>query len=165
MDGKVCPVVGAKPGNPYVQGSSYLVLKYGYEPSHLWRNFGIIIAIMIIFCIIHLLAAEYVPAERSKGEFLLFQRRHIMKQPQRLHELEKDVASPLFAQDLMRPTDRDAFVQSPKAIKTIVQQSSIFHWQNLSYEIKASSETKKVLKSIDGWVKPGTFTALMVIII
>jgi ATP-binding cassette, subfamily G (WHITE), member 2, PDR len=100
MDGKVCPVVGAEPGKSDVQGSAYLLFKYRYESGHLWRNFGVIIAMMIIFCTIHLLAAQYIPAQRSKGEILLFQHDHSKKQPQRAPDSEKAVATPIFAQDV-----------------------------------------------------------------
>ncbi|XDG05108.1 hypothetical protein ABKA04_004723 [Annulohypoxylon sp. FPYF3050] len=158
--GKVCPVVGAEPGEPVVQGSTYLRLKYGYEQSHLWENFGIIIAMMIIFCTIHLLAAEYIPARRSKGEVLLFQHGHIKKHPQRALDAENYV-QPLFAQEINTQRDREASVLRPGAVQTILQQSSVFHWNNLSYEVKTKNGAKRILNDINGWVKPGTLTALM----
>ncbi|OTA55242.1 hypothetical protein K449DRAFT_176834 [Hypoxylon sp. EC38] len=161
MSGKVCPVIGAEPGEPYVQGSSYLLLKYGYERSHLWRNFGIIIAMMIIFCAIHLLAAEYIPAQRSKGEVLLFQRGRTKNQRKRAPDSEEAAASPTFAQDINKQEGRDIYDTNTETAETILQQSSVFHWDNLSYEVKTKNGTKKILNNINGWVKPGTLTALM----
>lgn len=37
MEGKVCPIIGALPGESVVEGSRYLAQKYQYYPSHLWR--------------------------------------------------------------------------------------------------------------------------------
>ena len=133
MDGKICPIVGAEAGQSNVQGSAYLLLKYGYESSHLWRNFGIIIAMMIVFCTVHLLAAEYIPAQRSKGEILLFRRGHSKKQPTRAPELENDLATPTFAQDVNKPEDHDTHSRASRSIDTIIQQASVFHWNYLSY--------------------------------
>ncbi|KAH6986775.1 ABC-2 type transporter-domain-containing protein [Ilyonectria destructans] len=41
------------------------------------------------------------------------------------------------------------------------RQASVFHWKDACYEIKIESETRKILDHVDGWVKPGTLTALM----
>lgn len=163
MDGKVCPVVGAEPGQSDVQGSAYLLLKYGYESSHLWRNFGIMIAMMIIFCTIYLIAAQYIPAQRSKGEVLLFQHGHSKKQLQRAPDSEKAVAALTFAQDINKREDRDVCENDSETMETILQQSSVFHWNSLSYEVATKNSRKKILDNISGWVKPGTLTALMVI--
>ena len=46
--------------------------------------------------------------------------------------------------------------------KAIQKQTSIFHWQDVCYDIKIKSETRRILDHVDGWVKPGTLTALMV---
>ncbi|TAQ91217.1 hypothetical protein B7494_g440 [Chlorociboria aeruginascens] len=161
MSGKVCRVVGAKPGLSSVQGSSYLLLKYGYELNHLWRNLGIIIVMMVIFCAVHLLAAEYIPAQRSKGEVLLFQRGHSKKQLRQAPDSEAAEVSPIFAQDINKQTDLKANGKHHETVQNLLQQSSVFHWNNLSYEIKTKNGMKKILNNINGWVKPGTLTALM----
>ncbi|ESZ90511.1 multidrug resistance protein CDR1 [Sclerotinia borealis F-4128] len=161
MHGKVCPVVGAEPGEFNVQGSSYLLLKYGYEPSHLWMNFGIIIALMVIFCTIHLLAAEYIPAQRSKGEVLLFQRGHSKKQSQRASDSEHAEASPIFAQDFNEQAYPAINGNNSEISQSILRPSSVFHWNNLSYDVKTKKGSKRILNNINGWVKPGTLIALM----
>ncbi|QSZ28689.1 hypothetical protein DSL72_003189 [Monilinia vaccinii-corymbosi] len=161
MSGKVCSIVGAEPGEPNVQGSSYLLLKYGYQPSHLWMNFGIIIALMIVFCAIHLLAAEYIPAQRSKGEVLLFRRDYRNKQSQRELYSENTALSPTFAQENGIQSDSEAYGNPPSTTQTALQPSSVFHWNNLSYDVQTKKGSKRVLKDINGWIKPGTLTALI----
>jgi ABC-type multidrug transport system ATPase subunit len=39
--------------------------------------------------------------------------------------------------------------------------TSVFHWNNVCYDIKIKKETRRLLDHVDGWVKPGTLTALM----
>lgn len=116
LDGKVCPVVGAEPGVPSVQGSSYLLLKYGYEMNHLWRNFGIIIAMMVIFCTVHLLASEYIPAARSKGDVLLFPNGHKRVGRKGPSTPEDAHALPAFAQDTSMQPGYDGTGGSTKAV-------------------------------------------------
>ena len=50
----------------------------------------------------------------------------------------------------------------PDAPRNIQKQTSIFHWDGVNYDIKIKGEPRRLLDDIDGWVKPGTLTALMV---
>jgi len=49
-----------------------------------------------------------------------------------------------------------------KAVAAIQRQTSIFHWEDVVYDIKIKKEPRRLLDHIDGWVEPGTLTALMV---
>lgn len=44
---QVCAVAGSVPGQGTVSGISFLEAQYGFEASHLWRNFGINCGIFI----------------------------------------------------------------------------------------------------------------------
>lgn len=37
-----------------------------------------------------------------------------------------------------------------------------FLWENLSYEVPVKQGQKMILESIEGWINPGTLTALIV---
>jgi len=52
--------------------------------------------------------------------------------------------------------------QVSKGLECIEKQTAIFHWEDVCYDIKIKSETRQILDRVDGWVKPGTLTALMV---
>lgn len=118
----------------------------------------------IVVCGMHLLAAEYILAQRSKGDVLRYKRvsRHDKQMSpgdSEVHELVR------FTHSVKK---KDNFEQerrgiSQTAIPSIPSQSSVFNWESLSYDVKTgSSENKRILDGIDGWVKPGTLTALMV---
>ena len=38
----------------------------------------------------------------------------------------------------------------------------VFHWSNVDYEIIIQKETRQILRSVEGWVRPGSLTALIV---
>lgn len=44
----------------------------------------------------------------------------------------------------------------------IQRQTSIVSWKDVVYDIKIKGEERRILDHVDGWVKPGTLTALMV---
>ena len=69
-----CTIVGADTGSSLVSGDRYLIETFQYYPDHLWRNLGFIFLIMIGLCGLYLLATDYIPAQRSKGEVLIFPR-------------------------------------------------------------------------------------------
>ena len=43
----------------------------------------------------------------------------------------------------------------------IQRQTSVFSWKDVIYDVKIKKETRRILDHVDGWVKPGTLTALM----
>ncbi|KAF4624221.1 hypothetical protein G7Y89_g13953 [Cudoniella acicularis] len=169
MEGKICPIIGAIPGESVVHGSAYLAEKYSYVSSHIWRNLPIAFALMVFFCAVHLLATQYIAAERSKGDILIFRRRTAVTLEGRGFVLDKESNSALsmkFAQDINKLQHQDNHDDSDNGtstmtIQTIPKQSTVFHWNNLCYDVKTKDGTKRILDNVNGWVKPGTLTALM----
>ena len=45
----------------------------------------------------------------------------------------------------------------------IHRQTKTFHWKDVCYDIKIKGNPRRLLDRVDGWVKPGTLTALMVL--
>lgn len=43
----------------------------------------------------------------------------------------------------------------------LAKSEAIFHWRDLCYDIPVKGGTRRILNNVDGWVKPGTLTALM----
>ncbi|KAK1597502.1 ABC-2 type transporter-domain-containing protein [Colletotrichum navitas] len=150
---RACSVVGAVPGRNTVNGDAYINLQYKYFHSHKWRNIGIIIVFAVVLHAVYLVATEYIAAKKSKGEVLVFRR---------------GVSAPTKSKD-----DPEASVSGPSAIVekggngasanegTIQGSTSVFHWSNVCYDVKIKTETRRILDHVDGWVKPGTLTALM----
>jgi hypothetical protein len=109
---------------------------------------------MIFFTFTYLIASEYVSAKKSKGEILLFQRGH--RSSRAFHS---DVEKP--SQLLARGDN--AIQEFPRKMEgTLHKQTSIFQWRDICFDIKIRKETRRILNRVDGWVKPGTLTALMV---
>ncbi|EGY19379.1 opaque-specific ABC transporter CDR3 [Verticillium dahliae VdLs.17] len=153
-DSTVCPVVGALPGSGTVQGDRYINMAFAYYHGNKWRNIGILITFLIFFLSAYTTAAEFAKPPKSKGEVLVFPKGKLPS------ESTKTAAGDLEGQ----PIGQTAVSQKPasdRSAPTLVTGTAVFHWENLSYDIKIKGEDRRILDQVDGWVKPGTSTALM----
>lgn len=167
-DQRTCSTNGAVTGSDVVDGELYLQATFDYTRSHLWRsvcrisvvcnpltrsrNLGILFAFVVFGCATYLIATEYISAKRSKGEVLLFRRGHVPKLSAPADEEAKSL-------DQVRSQDLTRQITVPA---TIQKQTAVFHWEGVNYDIKIKGEPRRLLDDVDGWVKPGTLTALMV---
>ena len=123
------------------------------------RNLGLIVAIMVVSCCAHVAASEYIPMQASKGEVLYFRRGHNpFIHPKKDEEAVDEPGSELFSLEGFRN------VASTEAIRPAVQisPSVTLAWDDLSYEVSSKDGPKRLLHDLEGWVKPGSLTALMV---
>lgn len=154
-DSRVCVAIGSVLGQTTVNGDAYLASGFEYYNSHKWRNFGLMIAFMCFFLGTYLISAEKVQAKKSKGEVLLFQRKKFNRDIKKLqtspNDVEKNDSRPM-------PISNDFSKQDSIHIQ---RQTAIFHWTDVTYDIKVKGGERRLLDMIDGWVRPGTLTALM----
>ncbi|KIW88628.1 uncharacterized protein Z519_10674 [Cladophialophora bantiana CBS 173.52] len=162
----VCSAVGAVAGQDFVSGETYIESAYNYKASHRWRNFGIIWVFMAFLCGTYLVAAEYGQEKKSKGEVLVFRRGKMPKDLMKItptdgirasNGAEVDAEAAIVGTRAHYSDQHD--LQNAAAI--IQRQKRIFHWRDVSYDIRIKGKGKRILDHIDGWVKPGTLTAMV----
>ncbi|KAH8423632.1 uncharacterized protein LDX57_001391 [Aspergillus melleus] len=153
LDHRICASVGSVPGSPVVDGEHYINQAFDYWNSHKWRNVGILFGFFIGFLAIYFISAEYARPPRSKGEVLVFRRGKV---PHGSVARKSDVES-LGVQRLV-VSQR---IEEYDPVKKNEQSGPVFHWEDLCYDIKIKGEDRRILDHIDGWVRPGTSTALM----
>jgi len=156
---RVCSAVGSVAGLDYVLGDDYIQSGFSYSASHKWRDFGLILVFLVVFLSFYLFAAENVAAKKSKGEVLVFRRGH---KPAAFKEQKGDAESGGYNSGRLAvnhgATDGNS---SDKEGGVLRGTTSVFHWNNVCYEVDIKKETRQILNNVDGWVKPGTLTALM----
>lgn len=149
---QACTTVGSRPGSNVVRGEDYFVGQYSYASSHKWRNVGILIVFAIALHFLYFVATEVISAKKSKGEILVFRKGHIPAFSSKA-DAEGSVSGP--------STIVEKHAGSSSDEGNIQASTSVFHWQNVCYDIKIKGEPRRILDNVDGWVKPGTLTALM----
>jgi ABC-type multidrug transport system ATPase subunit/ABC-type multidrug transport system permease subunit len=154
---RTCVTVGADPGSMMVNGDAYLATSFQYYPTHLWRNLGIIFVFILFWCGLYLCATEYIVASRSKGEVLIFRRGN---QPgQRCKE---DEESPISHRSPVPCTDAgENGTPKSRDLTRMNTHAATFLWDGLCYKVKVKGGYQKLLDDVEGWIKPGTLTALM----
>lgn len=153
-DQRACAVQGSRPGDSFVSGTEYVETAFRYQYGNRWRNYGIVLVFTFALLVAHLVMSELVASERSKGEVLVFQRSSMKTKRKRDTGDEESGSASAHDGEKVSNSDRPEH--------NIENQVSIFHWEKANYEIQIKGETRTILDSVDGWIKPGTLTALMV---
>ncbi|CAR28015.1 ZYRO0D11836p [Zygosaccharomyces rouxii] len=168
---RVCAAVGAEPGQDYVLGDNYIKQSYGYENKHKWRAFGVGMAYVIFFFFVYLFLCEVNQGAKQNGEILVFPQSVVrkMRKQKKISAGSNDSSDPektigVKVNDLTDTTliknSTDSSAEQNQDIG-LNKSEAIFHWRNVCYDVQIKSETRRILDNIDGWVKPGTLTALM----
>ncbi|ETS84616.1 hypothetical protein PFICI_02641 [Pestalotiopsis fici W106-1] len=155
----VCAVAGAVPGESFVDGDAYISASFEYSYSHLWRNFGILMAFLIAFLAAYFTAVELNASTASTAEVLVFQRNGAREKSlakAREHGINDEEKGSSDGSSTPTGTFDRQNVQD-----VIKPQTDIFTWHNVTYDIEIKGEPRRLLDNVTGWVKPGTLTALM----
>lgn len=166
---RVCSAVGAVAGNDFVNGDAFLSTSYNYVNNHKWRGFGVGMAFLIFFFFVYLVLCEYNQGAKQKGEMLVFPHSIVTK-----YKKEQKLNTPRNSDDIEKTAGNDSISTTDKQLLQDSSDSSsdsngvglskseaIFHWRDLCYDVQIKKETRRILNNVDGWVKPGTLTALM----
>ncbi|KAJ5925119.1 hypothetical protein N7454_007758 [Penicillium verhagenii] len=150
----ICSVAGSVAGQSWVNGDTYIEESFEMRHSHKWRNIGILLGFWAFFTFTYVLATDLIPEKKSKGEVIIFPRGKSPKDGR------------VFADDTEKGNDKAPFGETaltgPRELPSgIVKQTAIFQWQDVCYDLRIKNENRRILDHVDGWVQPGTLTALM----
>jgi ATP-binding cassette subfamily G (WHITE) protein 2 (SNQ2) len=148
IENQVCTLAGSKGGTTFVRGSDYIAEGFSYNPGELWRNWGIVFALIIFFLILNVVLGEVVTFGMGGMSFKVYSKPN--KERKALNEklAEKKEA---------RRHDRSNEEGSEMNIKS----EAILTWEDLNYEVPVPGGTRMLLNHVFGYVRPGELTALM----
>jgi len=159
-ENQVCRAVGSRPGQDYILGDDFVLSNYNFSWDHRWRNYGIIIAFTIALMGCYLVSAEFVFAKKSRGEVLSFRRGHKPAVAKIAEKNSKDREATSSNVNSLITAQREKG-EGKETNGILQQQMSVYQWRDVCYDIKIKKNTRRILDHVDGWVKPGTLTALM----
>ena len=171
----VCASMAAIPGSYFVNGDLYIKEAFGYYWKNAWRNFGILLSFVIFLFITTLVCVEYNRSQINKGEILVFKKKDIKNMRRDQVDEEKGLAiagngsggsGGSYLEEKSHHMNYSGSTEFSDYSydyldRKILETSNIFHWRNLSYNLRVKGEDRTILNGIDGWVKPGEVTALM----
>ena len=163
---QACPMNGATKGSATVSGAVYLQDLYAYSRSHLWRNFGIIVAMWFLYMVLTAVGLTLMTRDSKGGGGPVFassKRQAAHKLDGESNDVEKQVPAMQSRDSLARSeSTRNNDSEGTSRIDGKVEGSNFnFTFRDLSYFVGSGSQEKQLLNKVSGYVKPGQLTALM----
>ncbi|KAK1018533.1 ATP-binding cassette transporter snq2 [Friedmanniomyces endolithicus] len=121
---------------------------YGDINHQLWRNWGIIVVLIIAFLITNAILGEYINFGAGGKTITFFAPENTER---------KKLNEELQAKKAKR--GRHDAEQEGSELK--IESKAVLTWEGLCYEVPVPSGQLRLLKDIYGYVKPGELTALM----
>ncbi len=173
---QVCGFVGAAKSKTLygdsndVSGDIYLDLAYTYVFSHVWRNLGILFGFIFGYIFISCIIVEnFNPILASSDQLLFVKGARITKS---MYEHFR-----LLAAEYDNEVDMEKFGEGENGDDTkelhfstgddsevaahALGSDDIFTWKDVTYTVPYQGEDRKLLEDVQGYVLPGTLTALM----
>ncbi|KAJ4312514.1 hypothetical protein N0V94_007407 [Neodidymelliopsis sp. IMI 364377] len=148
---QVCAVVGAQTGDLFVSGDRYIALMFDYSYDHVWRNLGISIGFFLAFTMMYAATTEFKRSTNSTSSQLVYQ-----NIPISIVAKAQDMES--GHSDLSRSEDK---TERRSNLLDIESGRDVFSWKQLNYDIIIKGNKRRLLSDVEGFVEPGTLTALM----
>ncbi|KAJ5955225.1 hypothetical protein N7501_009504 [Penicillium viridicatum] len=146
---QACTLAGGEPGSAIIPGSNYIAQTFSYLTGDLWRNFGIMIALIIGFLGSNLYFGETLQFGAGGKTITFYQKENAERK-----ELNEAL--------MQKKSNRQAkVVESDEGSNLKITSKSVFTWEDVSYEVPVPSGTRRLLNSVYGYVQPGKLTALM----
>ena len=144
---QVCTLAGSQAGNPNVPGSAYIDAGFSYLTGDLWRNWGIIVVLIVGFLAANTFLGEYIKWGAG-GKTITF----YAKEDKERQELN----AALHAKKESRTSKE---TESGSGLS--IESKSVLTWENLCYDVPVPGGQLRLLRDVFGFVKPGQLTALM----
>lgn len=159
---QACALTGSHLGSTKVSGDSYLETTFQFSRSHLWRNFGVIIAFTASYILTTIIASELLSFAGGGGGALVF------KKTKRSKSIAARNAESNDEEKVRKTNDNAALsrgnLPSGKQDETFSRLSTserVFTWRNVEYSVPYGNGTRRLLNNVNGFAKPGIMIALM----
>jgi ATP-binding cassette, subfamily G (WHITE), member 2, SNQ2 len=145
---QVCTLPGSVAGTTTVEGSAYIAQGFSYFKGDLWRNWGIIMALIVFFLILNVVLGELLNFGTGGNSARVFQKPNTERK--RLNDTL-----------LEKRSNRRKGEKDDDATDLKISSESILTWEALNYDVPTPAGTRRLLNNVFGYVKPGQLTALM----
>ncbi|KAK8029717.1 bmr1-like protein [Apiospora rasikravindrae] len=147
IENQVCTLAGSQAGTDQVSGAAYITQGFSYAPSDLWRNFGIIMALIIFFLIMNIVLGEFVKYGMGGNTAKIFQKPNAERK-----RLNGALAEKRSGRQKGKAEEEN---------NLNIESKSVLTWEDLNYDVPVPGGQRRLLNSVYGYCKPGQLTALM----
>ncbi|KAJ4287405.1 ATP-binding cassette transporter snq2 [Collariella sp. IMI 366227] len=119
---QVCTLAGSSPGTLQISGSDYIEKGFSYSPGELWRDWGIVAALIVFFLAMNIVAGEYVRHGMGGNQAKVFQKPNAEREKLN-EELQRK-----------REEKRKNRAEESDSSELNIKSESILTWEDLCYE-------------------------------
>ncbi|KAF5652248.1 ABC transporter [Fusarium sp. NRRL 25303] len=145
---QVCTLAGSKAGTTLVSGSDYVAQGFSYHVGDLWRNWGIVMSLIVFFLILNVVLGEFVNFGMGGNAAKVYAKPN--KERKALNEK-------LAAKKDGRTKDKS----NEEGSEITIKSERVLTWENLNYDVPVPGGERRLLNNVFGYVRPGELTALM----
>ncbi|KAK1229304.1 ATP-binding cassette transporter snq2 [Marasmius sp. AFHP31] len=152
---QACTFFGAQDGSDIIRGRDYLDVGYGIMVTDIWRRcFLVLLGFFIAFQVTQFVALEYFPQYSRIFGGGIFAKDD--EETKKLNQIQKEKRD---AKRLKGHSEESSERNLTKENQGPYRKT--FTWEKLNYTVPVPGGTRRLLHDVDGFVKPGTLTALM----
>ncbi|PFH58758.1 hypothetical protein XA68_13278 [Ophiocordyceps unilateralis] len=157
---QVCTLPGSRPGTLAVGGGDYIAQGFSYRPGDMWRNWGIVAAIIVALLVLNVVLGELVRFDAARASA----RRSLRPNRERRALNEKLAAA--TKREANDDDDQDLYpLQDEEEVRREPFKGGVLTWDRLTYDVPTTGGggggTRRLLSDMDGFLRPGELTALM----
>ncbi|SCO47745.1 related to pleiotropic drug resistance proteins (PDR1-15), ABC superfamily [Fusarium fujikuroi] len=131
-----CTLPGSRLGSTNVNGDTYIETALAYSHSHLWRNFGVVLALTAGYLAVTIFSVERLPVHRSGSQGRIYASKAVASNTQSRQRYES-------------------------AVGRIGDGNKVFTFKNVEFTVPYGTGQRKLLNRVSGFAKPGKMVALI----
>ena len=143
----MCTLPGGTFGSTRISGRDYIKTAFAYDAKDLWRNYGIILVLILAFLFLNSSLGEILRYGAGGKTITYFAKENAERK--KLND------------ELMRKRERRQRKQIEESSELKIASKAVLTWENLCYDVPVPSGQLRLLKDVYGFVRPGALTALM----
>jgi len=156
-----CALTGARLGSTTITGDEYFSTSFGYSRSHLWRNFGALIAWTVLYVLVTAIASELFSFAEGGGGALIFKKTKMAKEIAKEENKPVDEEKTALSEPTSSRSSGTVNGEQEEDVEGVAESKSVFTWENVEYTVPYQGGERKLLNKVNGYVKPGIMIALV----
>ncbi|KAH8731975.1 ABC transporter CDR4 [Phaeosphaeriaceae sp. PMI808] len=149
INAQVCTLPGSRAGSTLVSGTDYIKTAFTYDPKDLWRNWGIMMVLIVGFLLANAFLGEFVKWGAGGRTVTFFVK----------EDKEREELNAKLNEKRNRRNQKDERVEDSSDLN--ITSKAVLTWEDLCYDVPVPSGQLRLLNNVYGYVKPGQLTALM----
>ncbi|KAK0655003.1 ABC-2 type transporter-domain-containing protein [Cercophora newfieldiana] len=155
-----CAIAGAVPGSGGVLGDDYLGSQFDYSRGHLWRNFGVLVAFIVLYLLVTVLATEFISFVGTGAGALVFKKAgRSKKRAKKSGRADEEKGGTSGDSSILESAHRTH--TQDEVLGSLERSDKIFTWEDITYTVPTPQGPKRLLNKVNGYAKPGVMVALM----